>query len=44
VIREISRPLLPFSHSRSANLTVNGSVKFAVEKRKLFVIDDGGFS
>jgi uncharacterized protein YaiE (UPF0345 family) len=25
-----------------ANLTVNGPVKFAVEKRKLFVIDDDG--
>ena len=28
--------------SKPANLTVNGLVKFAVEKRKLFVIDDDG--
>ena len=28
--------------SKAANLTVNGPVKFAVEKRKLFVIDDDG--
>jgi len=28
--------------SKSANLTVNGPVKFAVEKRKLYVIDDDG--
>ena len=26
--------------SKPANLTVNGPVKFAVEKRKLYVIDD----
>ena len=25
-----------------ANLTVNAPVKFAIEKRKLFVIDDDG--
>jgi len=28
--------------SKPANLTVNGPVKFAVEKRKLYVIDDDG--
>src|SRR5439155_26535501 len=28
--------------SKAANLTVNGPVKFAVEKRKLFVIDEDG--
>lgn len=28
--------------SKPANLTVNGPVKFTVEKRKLFVIDDDG--
>lgn len=28
--------------SKPANLTVNGPVKFAVEKRRLYVIDDDG--
>jgi hypothetical protein len=28
--------------SKPANLTVNGPVRYAVEKRKLFVIDDDG--
>ena len=28
--------------SKPANLTVNGPVKFAIEKRKLYVIDDDG--
>jgi hypothetical protein len=28
--------------SKPANLTVNGPVKYAVEKRKLFVVDDDG--
>ena len=28
--------------SKAANLTVNGSVKYAIEKRKLYVIDDDG--
>jgi hypothetical protein len=28
--------------TKPANLTVNGSVRFADEKRKLFVIDDDG--
>jgi len=28
--------------SRAANLTVNGPVKYAIEKRKLFVIDEDG--
>ena len=28
--------------SKAANLTVNGPVKFAIEKRKLFVIDEDG--
>ena len=29
-------------HSKPANLTVNGPVKFAIEKRKLFLIDEDG--
>ena len=33
---------LRWKWSKPANLTVNGPVKFAVEKRKLFVIDDDG--
>ena len=33
---------LRWKWSKPANLTVNASVKFAVEKRKLFVIDDDG--
>jgi len=28
--------------SKAANLTVNGPVKYAAEKRKLFVIDEDG--
>jgi hypothetical protein len=28
--------------SKAANLTVNGPVKYAVEKRKLYVLDDDG--
>jgi hypothetical protein len=28
--------------SKAANLTVNGPVKYAVEKRKLFVMDEDG--
>lgn len=28
--------------SKAANLTVNGPVKYAIEKRKLYVIDDDG--
>ena len=28
--------------SKPANLTVNGPVKYAIEKRKLYVIDDDG--
>jgi len=28
--------------SKPANLTVNGTVKYAVDKRKLYVIDDDG--
>jgi hypothetical protein len=33
---------LRWKWSKPANLTVNGPVKFAVEKRKLFVIDEDG--
>jgi hypothetical protein len=33
---------LRWKWSKPANLTVNGPVKFAAEKRKLFVIDDEG--
>ena len=33
---------LRWKWSKPANLTVNAPVKFAVEKRKLFVIDDDG--
>ena len=30
------------SESKPANLTVNGPVKYAVEKRKLYVLDEDG--
>jgi hypothetical protein len=33
---------LSWRWSKAANLTVNGPVKFAVEGRKLFVIDEDG--
>lgn len=33
---------LRWKWSKPANLTVNGPVKFAVQKRKLFVVDDDG--
>jgi hypothetical protein len=33
---------LRFRWSKAANVTVNGSVKYAVEKRKLFVMDEDG--
>ena len=33
---------LRFRWSKAANLTVNGPVKYALEKRKLFVIDEDG--
>lgn len=33
---------LKWRWSKPADLTVNGKVKYAVEKRKLFVIDDEG--
>ena len=33
---------LKWRWSKAANLTVNGTVKYAVEKRNLYVIDDDG--
>ena len=33
---------LKWRWSKPANLTVNGPVKYAVEKRKLFVMDEDG--
>ena len=38
----LAQQRLRWRWSKPANLTVNGPVKFAVEKRKLFVIDDDG--
>jgi len=38
----IAQERLRWKWSKSANLTVNAPVKFAVEKRKLYVIDDDG--
>ena len=38
----LAQERLRWRWSKAANLTVNGPVKFAVEKRKLFVIDDDG--
>lgn len=34
--------MLKFRWSKRANLTVNTPVKFAVEKQKLFLVDDDG--
>ncbi|MBY0356560.1 MAG: hypothetical protein K2W82_01050 [Candidatus Obscuribacterales bacterium] len=33
---------LPWRWSKSPNLVINGPVKFAIEKRKLFVVDNDG--
>lgn len=38
----LAQERLRWRWSKPANLTVNGPVRFAVEKRKLFVIDDDG--
>jgi hypothetical protein len=38
----LAQERLRWRWSKPANLTVNGPVKYAVEKRKLFVIDDDG--
>jgi hypothetical protein len=38
----VAEQRLKWRWSKPAMLTVNGTVKFAVEKRKLFVIDDEG--
>ena len=38
----VAQERLRWKWSKPANLTVNAPVKFAVEKRKLFVIDDDG--
>jgi hypothetical protein len=38
----VAQERLRWRWSKPANLTVNGPVKYAVEKRKLYVIDDDG--
>jgi hypothetical protein len=38
----LARERLKWRWSKPANLTVNGPVKFAVEKRKLYVLDEDG--
>jgi hypothetical protein len=38
----LAQERLRWKWSKPANLTVNGPVKYAVEKRKLFVIDEDG--
>jgi hypothetical protein len=38
----LAQERLHWRWSKPANLTVNGPVKYAVEKRKLFVLDDDG--
>jgi hypothetical protein len=38
----LAQERLRWRWSKPANLTVNGPVRFAVEKRKLFVIDEDG--
>jgi hypothetical protein len=38
----VAQERLRWKWSKPANLTVNAPVKFAIEKRKLFVIDDDG--
>ena len=38
----LAQERLRWRWSKPANLTVNGPVKFAVEKRKLFVVDEAG--
>lgn len=38
----VAQERLRWRWSKPANLTVNGPVRYAVEKRKLYVIDDDG--
>ena len=38
----LAQERLQWRWSKAANLTVNGPVKYAAEKRKLFVIDEDG--
>src|SRR5258708_91997 len=38
----LARERIRWRWSKPANLTVNGPVKFAIEKRQLFVIDEDG--
>ena len=38
----LAQERLRWKWSKPANLTVNGPVKFAIEKRKLFVMDEDG--
>jgi hypothetical protein len=38
----LAQERLRWKWSKPANLTVNAPVKFAIERRKLFVIDDAG--
>jgi hypothetical protein len=38
----VAQERLRWKWSKPANLTVNGAVKYAVEKQKLSVIDDDG--
>ena len=38
----LAQERLRWKWSKPANLTVNGPVKFAIERRKLFVIDEDG--
>jgi hypothetical protein len=38
----LAQERLRWRWSKAANLTVNGPVKYAVEKRKLFVMDEDG--
>jgi hypothetical protein len=38
----LAQERLRWRWSKVANVTVNGSVKYAVEKRKLYVMDEDG--
>ena len=38
----LAQERLAWRWSKAANLTVNGSVKFAIDKRKLYVTDEDG--
>ena len=38
----LAQERLRWRWSKAANLTINGPVKYAIEKRKLFVIDEDG--